>query len=71
MIPNSAPTAASPSPAAEILVLDAAAPDLEELLEAAPPAVADVELVDVPLAEGVADEAGYVEPTGLISNACD
>jgi len=68
MNPNSAPIAASPSPAVDNLALDAAAPALGELeaeaaLEAAP--------VDVPLAEGVADEAGYVEPGAFISNGCD
>jgi len=68
MSPNSAPIAASPSPAADNLALDAAAPLLVELeaeggLEAVP--------VDVPLAEGVADEAGYVEPGAFISNGCD
>jgi hypothetical protein len=37
---------------------------------AAPPAAVP-EVVDVPVAVGVADEAGYVEPAALISNGCD
>lgn len=40
-----------------------------------PPAVGDAdaapELVWVPEALGVADEAGYVEPTAFISKGCD
>jgi len=68
MNPNSAPIAASPSPATDNLALDVAAPGLGELeaegaLEAVP--------VDVPLAVGVAEEAGYVEPGAFISNGCD
>jgi hypothetical protein len=48
--------------------LDAAAPALG-VLEAEAALVA--EPVDVPLAVGVADVAGYAEPAALISNGCD
>lgn len=69
MNPKRAPTAASTNPAADNFALDAAAPLLGELeAEAAPP---DAEALDVPLAVGVADEAGYSAPAALISNGCD
>ena len=68
MNPNSAPTAASSNPAADNLALDEAAPVVEALVAAAPAAVVPV---DVPVAVGVADEAGYAAPAALISNGCD
>jgi len=58
MNPNNAPIAARPSPVADHLTLDTAVLDLDlgvELLEAEPPAA---EPVDVPVAVGVAEEAG-------------
>lgn len=59
-------TAAKPSPAAEILEL-IVAPFFFGEVEVDDAEAAVAEPVWVPLAEGVADAGGYVEPRALIS----